>query len=72
METTANNAGFNRPKAFKIFFVVLLGIFLLGLLYWLIFTRNSEFTDDAYVAGSQIQVVSQIEGARQCFRNTSR
>ena len=63
METTAKNAGFNRPKAFKILFVILLGIFLLGLLYWLIFSHNSEFTDDAYVAGSQIQVVSQIEGA---------
>jgi membrane fusion protein, multidrug efflux system len=63
METTANKDGFNRPKAFKIFFVILLVIFLLGSLYWLIFSRNSEFTDDAYVAGSQIQVVSQIEGA---------
>ena len=63
METTANNNGFNRPKAFKIFFLILVSIFLLGMLYWLIFSHNSESTDDAYVAGSQIQVVSQIEGA---------
>ena len=60
MDTTTNNGGFNRPKAFKIFFAILVGVFLLGLLYWLIFSRNSESTDDAYVAGSQIQVVSQI------------
>ncbi|APC01047.1 efflux RND transporter periplasmic adaptor subunit [Polynucleobacter asymbioticus] len=63
METTLNNNGFNRPKTFKIFLFVLIGIVLLGLLYWLFFSRNSESTDDAYVAGSQIQVVSQIEGA---------
>jgi len=63
METTTNNNGFNRPKAFKIFFFILIGIFILGLAYWLIFSRNTESTDDAYVSGSQIQVVSQIEGA---------
>ncbi|MBU3603109.1 efflux RND transporter periplasmic adaptor subunit [Polynucleobacter sp. AP-Kaivos-20-H2] len=63
MDTTTNNGRFNRPKAFKILFAILIGIFLLGLLYWLIFSRNSESTDDAYVSGSQIQVVSQIEGA---------
>ena len=63
MENTANNSAFNRPKAFKIFFAILIAIFFLGILYWLIFSRNSEFTDDAYVGGSQIQVVSQIEGA---------
>lgn len=63
MENSSENKPFNRPKAFKIFLIVLLAIFILGLLYWFIFNRNSESTDDAYVAGSQIQIVSQIEGA---------
>jgi membrane fusion protein (multidrug efflux system) len=63
MENTSQNNSFNRPKAFKIFFIVLVAICLLALIYWFMFSRNSESTDDAYVAGSQIQIVSQIEGA---------
>ena len=63
METLSENKKFNRPKAFKIFGVVLAILFLLVLVYWLIFGRNSESTDDAYVAGSQVQIVAQIEGA---------
>ena len=63
METTVENKSFDRPKAFKIFFIVLACLVILALIYWLVFSRNSESTDDAYVAGSQIQVVAQIEGA---------
>ena len=63
MKTTAENNSFDRPKAFKIFFVGLICVCVLGLIYWFIFSRHSESTEDAYVAGSQIQVVSQIEGA---------
>ena len=60
METTVENKSFDRPKAFKIFFIVLACLVILALIYWLVFSRNSESTDDAYVAGSQIQVVAQI------------
>lgn len=63
MENTSEKNSFDRPKAFKIFFIVLIGVCILGLIYWLVFSRNSESTDDAYVAGSQIQIVAQIEGA---------
>lgn len=63
METTQENKSFDRPKAFKIFSVFLACLTILILVYWLVFSRNSESTDDAYVSGSQIQVVAQIEGA---------
>jgi membrane fusion protein (multidrug efflux system) len=63
METKSHNKSFDRPKAFKIFLIALIAICFLASAYWIIFSRNSESTDDAYVAGSQIQIVSQIEGA---------
>jgi len=63
METLSENKKFDRPKAFKILGGVLVSLFLLALVYWLVFGRNSESTDDAYVAGSQVQIVAQIEGA---------
>jgi len=63
METLSEHQKFDRPKAFKIFGAVLAALFLLALVYWLVFGRNSESTDDAYVAGSQVQIVAQIEGA---------
>ena len=63
MDTVSDKRKFDRPKSFKIFGVVLIVVFALTTVYWLMFGRNSESTDDAYVAGSQIQVVAQIEGA---------
>ena len=63
METLSESQKFDRPKAFKIFGAVLATLFLLALVYWLVFGRHSESTDDAYVAGSQVQIVAQIEGA---------
>ena len=62
-ENPINNRSFDRPRAFRIFFIILVAICVLGFLYWLVVSRNSESTDDAYVAGSQIQIISQIEGA---------
>lgn len=63
METIAEKKTFDRPKAFKIFGIALSCILLASIIYWLLFGRNSESTDDAYVAGSQVQIVAQIEGA---------
>ena len=63
METASETKTFNRPQAFKIFLAALVALFVLALLYWFIFARNSESTDDAYVSGSQVQIVAQIEGA---------
>lgn len=46
--------------------LILTAIFLLAALiyciYWLIWGRFEEFTDDAYVTGNQVQLMSQIEG----------
>jgi membrane fusion protein (multidrug efflux system) len=63
METVTKKNKFNRPKAFKVFGIVLVMIVLLAVLYWLVFQRHTESTDDAYVNGSQVQIVSQIDGA---------
>lgn len=63
MDTRSDSKSFNRPKAFKIFFIALACLVVLGLVYWVVFGRNTESTDDAYVAGSQVQIVAQIEGA---------
>jgi len=63
MDTNSATPKFNRIKAFQIFFGILAIIFLLGFLYWIFIGRFSESTDDAYVAGSQVQIVAQIEGA---------
>ena len=55
----------NHPKQkqyliqFSIFFVVLA---LLSALYWLIYARHYESTDNAYVSGNIIPVTSQISG----------
>jgi len=63
METIPVSKKFDRPKSFKILGVVLAILFFLALIYWLVFGLHSESTDDAYVAGSQVQIVAQIEGA---------
>ena len=63
MDTPSENKKFNRPKAFRIFLMALACVTILSLAYWLIFSRNTESTDDAYVAGSQVQIVSLVDGA---------
>ncbi|WP_207760174.1 efflux RND transporter periplasmic adaptor subunit [Polynucleobacter meluiroseus] len=63
MEAIPEKKKFDRPKAFKIFLIALVCAFALALILWFIFGHNSESTDDAYVGGSQIQIVAQVEGA---------
>ena len=63
MDTSSENKKFNRPKAFRIFLIGLIAVSIISLAYWLIFSRNTESTDDAYVAGSQVQIVALVDGA---------
>ncbi|MGK8196343.1 HlyD family secretion protein [Burkholderia cepacia] len=52
-----------RRKRFIVFFAVVLVAALARIAYWLLSDRYYEDTDDAYVAGSIVQVAAQIPGS---------
>ncbi|KVK78599.1 hemolysin secretion protein D [Burkholderia cepacia] len=52
-----------RRKRFIVFFAVVLAAALAWIAYWLLSDRYYEDTDDAYVAGSVVQVAAQIPGS---------
>ena len=52
-----------RRKRFTWFFAVVLLAALVWIAFWLLHDRYVEDTDDAYVAGSIVQVAAQIPGA---------
>ena len=52
-----------RRKRFTVFFAVVLVAALAWIAYWLLSDRYYEDTDDAYVAGSIVQVAAQIPGS---------
>ncbi|MGU7842313.1 HlyD family secretion protein [Burkholderia sp. AW33-5] len=52
-----------RRKRFMLFFAVVLLAALVWIAFWLLRDRYDEDTDDAYVAGSIVQVAAQIPGA---------
>ncbi|HDR9766873.1 TPA: efflux RND transporter periplasmic adaptor subunit [Burkholderia cepacia ATCC 25416] len=52
-----------RRKRFIVFFAVVLVAALAWIAYWLLSDRYCEDTDDAYVAGSIVQVAAQIPGS---------
>ena len=52
-----------RRKRFTVFFAIVLLAALAWIAYWLLSERYYEDTDDAYVAGSIVQVAAQIPGA---------
>ncbi|KVT18562.1 hemolysin secretion protein D [Burkholderia sp. MSMB1078WGS] len=51
-----------RRKRFMVFFAIVLAAALAWLAFWLLSQRYYEDTDDAYVAGSIVQVAAQIPG----------
>ncbi|KVR26933.1 hemolysin secretion protein D [Burkholderia ubonensis] len=51
-----------RRKRFTVFFAVVLAAALAWTAFWLLSDRYYEDTDDAYVAGSIVQVAAQIPG----------
>lgn len=51
-----------RKRWLMILTVIFLALGLLWLIYWLIWGRFEEYTDDAYVGGNIIQVMSQVPG----------
>ncbi|KVL27735.1 HlyD family secretion protein [Burkholderia sp. MSMB1835] len=52
-----------RRKRFLVFFAIVLAAALAWLAFWFLSQRYYEDTDDAYVAGSIVQVAAQIPGA---------
>ncbi|WP_334040729.1 efflux RND transporter periplasmic adaptor subunit [Burkholderia ambifaria] len=52
-----------RRKRFMLFFALVLLAALVWIAFWLLHDRYVEDTDDAYVAGSIVQVAAQIPGA---------
>jgi len=52
-----------RRKRFTLFFAAVLLAALVWIAFWLLRDRYDEDTDDAYVAGSIVQVAAQIPGA---------
>ncbi|MFE8147658.1 multidrug efflux MFS transporter periplasmic adaptor subunit EmrA [Brenneria goodwinii] len=57
----------NKKKTRKVAMLLLTGIFIIiaiaYLFYWLLVLRHFESTDDAYVAGNQIQIMAQVSGS---------
>ncbi|RQR41734.1 MULTISPECIES: efflux RND transporter periplasmic adaptor subunit [unclassified Burkholderia] len=52
-----------RRKRFMLFFAIVMLAALVWIAFWLLRDRYYEDTDDAYVAGSIVQVAAQIPGA---------
>ena len=60
--TPADTRGSSRSSAFRVFFIVLLLIAIGYGVYWFLYLDHYQSTDDAYVAGTQVQVTAQTEG----------
>lgn len=59
---TSNHKSKQRRKSFMLFAflcVIAAGIYLI---YWLLVRNHYESTDDAYVAGNQVQIMPQVSG----------
>ncbi len=52
----------NRNVALSVFLILFLLIGLIWFFYWLLVGRFHEYTDDAYVNGNMVQLMSQIPG----------
>ncbi|PKE28443.1 multidrug export protein EmrA [Rahnella sp. AA] len=57
----------NKKKTRKVAMLLLTGIFIIiaiaYLFYWLLVLRHFQATDDAYVAGNQVQIMAQVSGS---------
>lgn len=51
-----------RKKAMLKLSILFLALGLIWLIYWLLFSRFSVYTDDAYVNGNMVQLMSQVPG----------
>ncbi|MDO4430512.1 MAG: EmrA/EmrK family multidrug efflux transporter periplasmic adaptor subunit [Lonepinella koalarum] len=61
-EQAQPNQKISRRKALGIFALILLWVIIGSLLYWFLFVKGIEKTDDAYVGGNQVMVSSQVNG----------
>ncbi|AOF18082.1 multidrug export protein EmrA [Yersinia enterocolitica] len=56
----------NKKKQRKRVLLLLTGIFIIGvayLIYWFLVLRHHQETDNAYVSGNQVQIMSQVPGS---------
>lgn len=57
----------SKKRSRKVALLVLTGIFIIigiaYLIYWFLVLRHFQETDDAYVAGNQVQVMAQVSGS---------
>lgn len=61
-EATKANNNHKRKKLLEIAAGIFLAIGIIYMLYWLIFGRFEEYTDDAYVQGNIVQLMSEVPG----------
>lgn len=56
-----------KKKSRKVALLVLTGVFVIlaiaYLIYWFLVLRHFQDTDDAYVAGNQVQIMAQVSGS---------
>ena len=62
MDAAQHSQSFDRPKAFRIFFLLIVAVAIAAGIYWWIQGIHFESTDDAYVAGAQVQITAQSTG----------
>ncbi|TDQ59781.1 membrane fusion protein (multidrug efflux system) [Mesocricetibacter intestinalis] len=60
---SATHKSKKRKKALSIFITVLVLIALAVGIYWFVFIKDYEETEDAYVAGNQVMVSAQVSGS---------
>ena len=61
-QTSSNNKSQQRKKGLSIFILLLLLIAIGSAAYWFFFIKGFEETEDAYVIGNQVMVLSQVAG----------
>lgn len=63
-ETAVDNRGLShkRKVALTILASIFIGLGIIWLIYWLIWGRYNEYTDDAYVNGNIVQIMPRVSG----------
>lgn len=70
MESLQENTQYHRRKWVVLSIIVILGLLLASFSYWYYVLRGKLSTDDAYVAGNVIPVMSQVSGSVTTINRT--